>query len=191
MAPDQDPVLRGGQQLSGKQIASLYLCSPPPNWTLRAVQARVMELATGSPYIHAALAYDGAVLDPSIDGDKFYPQSHYELHNDRWQVRVDVPVWPGIDLDRNTDTSPRPAWKTVLRWATLGLYKSRDCVSVIADQFRATGIKVPAWIVTPHDLAQWLQRNCNGSQLTLRHPHGTACRAGQAPAANVPALHGA
>lgn len=127
-----------------------------------------MALATGSPLIHVAMAYRGAVLDPSIDGDTFYPEAYYAMVNKHWQVRVDVPVWPGIDLDRNVNTLPRPAWKTVLRWASLGLYRTRDCVSVVAEHFRIAGVNVPTWIVAPHDLAEWLLRNCNGAQATHR-----------------------
>lgn len=170
-----------------REIASVYLCTclRLPFWTLRGLQAIVMELATGNPLVHAAIAYDGAVLDPSVNGDKFYSQAHFELTNEQWKFRLDIPVWPGINLDAYTDTRPRPVWKTLLRWATLGTYQTRDCVSSIVVHLRAGGVAVHNWIVTPPDLAQWLLRNYN-VQVAIRHPDGTVDTVGQAPGCVMP-----
>lgn len=134
----------------------------PGRWpSRRQAIGRIIELYTGCRLIHCAIAFDGAVLDPGLLGDRLYPEAGYALLERRWVLRLTVPVPGRIDLDHGIDTRPRPVWPTFWRWATLGLFQTRDCVSVVARHLRAGGIDVPAWLVRPADLAMWLIRNAN------------------------------
>lgn len=111
---------------------------------------------TGSELNHVAVAYDGAVLSVTKAGDAFFATTAYALTARGLSHLYDVPVSLPIDLDRHYHPEPHPAWPSVLRWWTGGIWPSRDCVAVTCDCLREAGVDVPRRIYQPRQLDAWL-----------------------------------
>ncbi len=113
---------------------------------------------SGSPLVHVAVSYRGAVLDPGLNGVRFIPEIIFAENHPFLTDIVTVPVGPGIDLDAFASTRRVPAWPTFIRWLTRGLTPApRDCVSIVAAVLRSGGVAVPRRITTPAQLFRWLK----------------------------------
>ena len=121
-------------------------------WLLGELTRRL----TRSELAHCLIAYDGAVLDPHINGSRFWPMDPFVLQYPTLRWVFQVPV-RRMDLDRFANPRPIPAWPTVMRWLLGGTVKTRDCCSVVCEALRFGGVDVPNMVVSPDQLKRWLE----------------------------------
>lgn len=126
-----------------------------PGLGFRELVSAIVAAATCSPFVHAAIAQDGAVLDPTLDGDRVSPELLWLDARRHQTVILRVNAGP-IDLDTGRDAAPRKVLPVVTKWLTLGLCGYRDCVSVCSGRLRSGGVPVPFHIASPRELAEWL-----------------------------------
>ena len=111
---------------------------------------------TGCTLVHCSIGYDGAVLDPRIAGDEFWPIITYIDDYPGLVWVAQVPLDRPIDLDEISMPGPKPAIPTIIRWLTHGLTPApKDCVSTVIRALRSSGVDVPN-IVCPKNLQRWL-----------------------------------
>jgi len=120
-------------------------------WLIRHVGGGDLELC------HVVIAYQGAVLDPSISGNRFWPTQRYIGAANALRLAYFVPLDRPIDLDRYPPCGRKPILPTFLRWWTGGRWPTQDCVTVVCDMLRAGGIPVPPRTWKPITLQQWLE----------------------------------
>lgn len=127
------------------------------------VLCRLAELATGSNLLHVCIGFGGAVLDPSVAGQRFWGSTPFTLAYPGLKLAVVVRLKRPIDLEAGLDTHPRSRLWVVLRWLTRGRWPCRDCVQEVARHLRAGGLDIPCRITTPEELLDALRK----------HPHVT------------------
>lgn len=111
---------------------------------------------TYSRLAHCSIGVDGAVLDPSIRGNRFWPFQLYIRHYPTLLWAVAVPMEGTPDLDAYPPDVSKPAMPTVIRWLSLGRLHTDDCVCITSDVLRAGGVHIPERIVSPKQLFHWL-----------------------------------
>lgn len=126
-----------------------------PGLGFRELMSAIVAAVTCSPFVHVAIAQDGAVLDPTLDGDRISPELLWLDARRHQTVTLWVNAGP-IDLDAGRDAAPRKVLPVVTKWLTLGLFGYRDCVSVCSGRLRSGGVPVPFHIASPRELAEWL-----------------------------------
>jgi len=130
--------------------------SPSPYYRLLSWLIRVL---TRSPISHCGLAFEGRVMDPTIQGVFLWPLSHYFRHARDVHCVLRVRFRYRIDLDFFQSRFGRQVavWPTVQRWLSRGRYPwTADCVCTVIDCLHAGGVPVPRTIHTPIQLYRWL-----------------------------------
>ena len=111
---------------------------------------------TRSQLAHCSIGYDGAVLDPGIRRNTYWPFRAYVISYPTLVCCFRVLVSRPIDLDAFPQGS-KPAWPTFVRWLTRGRWPwTTDCVCIAIDCLRQGGIAVPRQLVSPQQLHDWL-----------------------------------
>ena len=116
---------------------------------------------SGSQMAHCSVGFDGAVLDPGIRGNRFWPFKAYVLAYPTLICVFKVPVQHDVDLDRFRP-GRKPVLPTVVRWLTRGWWPwTNDCVCVALDCLHQGGVAVPVphRLVSPQQLHDWLKEN--------------------------------
>ena len=97
-----------------------------------------------------AIGHDGAVLDPTFRGFRYWPIIRYAECMPGLICAIAVPVGP-LNLDDYPDTGPIRVWPTFLRRLTGGnVYggATSDCVATVAAILRDGSVIVPRRIVS-------------------------------------------
>ncbi len=128
----------------------------PTRFFYRAFVAVTRTLA--KPHLtHCSIGYDGAVLNPRIKGDEFWPMITYVDSCPDLECAVMIPLNNSIDLDAVSILGRRPVLPSLVRRMTLGITPApRDCVSTVIRSLRAGGVDVPDRIARPGQLYKWL-----------------------------------
>lgn len=99
-------------------------------------------------YSHVAVAFGRFVYSPKPDGCTIHPIEC--LGRPRAAVEFSVESLDPADLMDGFGVLP-----SFLKWATFGLWPGRNCVTVIVDCLRKSGIDAPRRITTPDQLFDW------------------------------------
>jgi hypothetical protein len=118
--------------------------------------AQCIVSVTRSRMVHCAVGIDGAVLNPIMSGNQYWPHIAYVITYARLTCAFRIEVHVTVDLDRYGQGKPRKAWPTVLKLLTRGWYRTDDCVDTVIDAMRQAGIRVPRYVIAPIDLHDWL-----------------------------------
>lgn len=109
----------------------------------------------GSP-MHCAVTINGVVLDPQINGDRFWPATAYILRYPGLTEVFRVPAPCSVNLDTVADLRPKNILPSLLRRLTFGLWPApRDCVQTVRRVLSRAGIPTPN-LTTPRQLRDWL-----------------------------------
>jgi hypothetical protein len=111
-----------------------------------------------SPIAHVSIGFEGAVLEPSIHGNRFYPLTWYAVKYPTLIGAMNVPLRAVIDLDRHPPRGPKSPWPTVRRVVLFGAAEVDDCLCIVRECLRQGGLKVPNHILSPAALCRWLTR---------------------------------
>ena len=124
----------------------------------RAVHLAIA-LISRSPIVHCAVASDGIVINPSFVGTDAHDVTDFVRHNESlvWSIKVPVPRHPDVLMWMETKRPHFRIARSCLRWASCGLYPSRDCVHIVSEILRSVGVMVPRRITTPAGLFDWLR----------------------------------
>lgn len=114
---------------------------------------------TGSPLAHCAIGFDGAVLDPGIRGNRFWPIRTFCVYFPTLAYGVEVPIYRPVYLSAYDHGGPKRVWPTLIRWWTGGRFQTQDCVCITCDILRSGGVPVPKRIYQPVQLFRWLEEH--------------------------------
>ena len=152
---------------------------------LKLLEAIVVRLYRSS-ITHCAVGYDGAVLNPVIERNQYWPHIPFTLEYPRLTCAFELPIDGPVDLDRY------PVWRnwhqrlhllSIVKWITRGRVRSGDCVDTVIDVLRQGGITIPRHIVAPGQLHDWLLEHYATSHRPFDEPDAgdsgsTGCGAG-------------
>jgi len=131
-----------------------------PRWKYRQV-SRLIRVMTVSPICHCMIGFEGAVLDPSLGGIRYWPSRLVAARYPTLHSVFRVPFRYRIDLDFFNELvgQPQPILPSLARWLKLGhgpwVY---DCLCVSLACLRAGGVDVNPHIATPAGLYRWLKK---------------------------------
>jgi hypothetical protein len=128
-----------------------------PRTALLMVLTWMTTRVSRSPLAHCMIGHNGAVLDPSLAGNQFWPFIPFVLEYPALAWAIKVPLHKPIDLDQYRPNIPKRIWPTILRWWSGGRWPTEDCVCVVCDLLRDGGISVPQRIYKPVQLYEWLK----------------------------------
>lgn len=119
-------------------------------WFLSAL----VRVITRSRLAHCSIGHDGAVLDPSMLGNRYWPMFVYISRFPTLAGFFRVPIRPdiAIGLDKYPAGIAKPAWPTILKWWTGGMWPTTDCVCVVRSILRDGGIETPRSDYSPQRL---------------------------------------
>lgn len=139
-------------------IASRYrMARRFPRKTWYWLLTRAIQRFGGSDLCHVAIGYGGAVLDPSIQGNRYWPRRTFIETFPGLVYAVEVPLATPIDLDAVLPGRPKPVIPTLLRWWTGGRWQTDDCVCTVVNLLRAGGVAIDPKTYRPIDLFRRLQ----------------------------------
>lgn len=118
----------------------------------------IVKTLTRSQLSHCAISYNGAVLDVTIHGNKFFPHISYALEHPSLVCCFDVPVKHDPKLDRYPYGGDKNPWRSFARFMTRGVVQAGDCVEITCDCLRHAGINVPRCVASPGHLYRWLEK---------------------------------
>ena len=123
--------------------------------------SRLIRILTRSDLCHCAIAYDGAVLDPTLSGVRYYAFERAVRCYPGLYGLFRVPLIYAIDLDyfQRLTAVPQPLFPRL--WRTLDFGRGEwvyDCLCVVLACLQAGGIPVPHNLLTPRTLYRWLIR---------------------------------
>lgn len=155
-----------------------------PSVAYRWWLAGLIRILTRSRLTHCAIGYDGAVLEPDMRGNRFWPLIPFAHSFPHIVCAFDVRVSAPIDLDAFSPGVPKRALPTFLRWLTRGRSGStEDCVCTVVACLAQGGVAVPRHVVSPQHLHDWLLDNGFHHTHFEGPPDGVAgrCHRGSAP----------
>lgn len=142
------------------------------NWTVAAL----VRLLTRSPYSHVAVRIDDAVLDPAIGGNRFWPTLVFAWYYPTLLCAMDIDLPRWVDLDLFPPGRRKSIRGALLRWITIGLTESDDCVSTVREVLILGGLPVPRWVVSPRQLHDWMLAHAARSHISFaRESSRTVC----------------
>jgi len=122
----------------------------------------LVRVLTFSPICHCMIGFDGVVLDPGLDGVRYWaPIDGFIRHYPSLYALFRVPVPYGLDLDffRPNVGVPQPIFPRLLRLLLWGrgpwIY---DCLCVALSCLHAAGVPAKQHISTPAGLYRWLRK---------------------------------
>lgn len=133
-------------------IRPLFICRTRPfphrTWWLEKVSR--------SEFVHCAVEVGDVVLHPLWNhGVTFYDKAEFaRAPGLSWAFEVPVERLP--DLIDHRDDTRKALWQYALRWASRGLYRFPDCVTVVRAVLSAAGVATPECL-TPGDLFDHLR----------------------------------
>lgn len=140
-------------------IAVVYCCEMPPGLSRwRRFLCWMARKASGSPLLHVCLGFGGAVLDPGLQGHRYWPATAFTLAYPGLKLAIIVRLKRSIDLDTGYDPRPRGNLPVLVRWLTGGRYPCRDCVQTVARHLRSGGLDIPARVTTIPELIHAIRR---------------------------------
>ena len=116
-----------------------------------------MRTLSASDIAHCAIGVDGAVLDPGMTCDRYWPESAFVDRYPTLAAIVILEVNPLPDLDERPQQGPRRPWRTIIRWLSRGATPANDCVTVVVYHLARAGVVVPRYVTTPRALYRFLQ----------------------------------
>ena len=116
-----------------------------------------IRILTGFHLTHVLVGAGDVVLDPRLDGNRFWPMIPCLQRFPHLSVVFRIPVCSEPDWTRFEEGVYRKmeAWRTFLSWLTRGRVVSDNCVSMARSCLAEGGIDTPDWITTPRDLYRW------------------------------------
>ncbi len=126
----------------------------------------LVRVLTLSPICHCLIGFEGVVLDPGLDGVRYWaPIDGFIRHYPTIYAVFRVPVPYGVNLDhyRPYVGVPQPIFPRLLRLLLMGRGLGRgpwiyDCLSVALACLHAAGVPANQHISTPAGLYRWLRK---------------------------------
>jgi len=125
----------------------------------RLLATWLTQALSGSNVTHVAIGDGVVVLEPALDGDRYYAFRDYVLTNATLIDLVTVNVARSIDLASRRPRVGRPVAaivRSLAHWITRGLTPADNCLTITVGLLRDGGCPVPDTILTPIQLRNWL-----------------------------------
>lgn len=129
----------------------------------RSVIPHIIRAIGRSEFAHCSIAYDGAVLDPTVWGDHVYAEAVFLEIYPRLAWRFEVPLLRPVDFEGyQLVKEERPKMPTLRRMMSKGRTPADNCVTVCCGLLRDAGVRLSPRISTPAAMYDALRRlGCN------------------------------
>lgn len=147
------------QQRAGTHLVRVFFATArqPLTWRIacrRPDLARAWFLSalirflSRSPLAHVCIESEGAVLDPALQGNRYWPTLAFIHAYPTLAVMVTVPVARLIPFEKYPADGLKRVLPTVIRWHTRGRTSTHDCCCVAADCLCLASVNVPLRMVS-------------------------------------------
>lgn len=130
------------------------------NWCITTV--------SGSTLTHVAISNGTNCFSPGLYRRLYYKHDEYiQLPN--VVFIIEFPPLVKYDIDGfGTDDNLVPIWRSALKWLTLGLVKTDDCVCITKKVLARAGYNVPRSVWSPRQLFEWITTNAEHCRIEHR-----------------------